>query len=611
MLDPGKCAVGWLSLLLLGFVGWARGQQDVPPDLLALSYPDMVLYNGKVLTVDEKFSIAEALAVRDGKILAVGTTDRILKMAGPKTDRVDLQGSTVTPGFIDAHSGQFLGAHRAWGPDWLPNFSQMTFEKLDDGLRMIKAEVEKARPGEWVFVNPFRTAASYQLNRALLDSIAPNNPLMVTLDNTTGMLNSKAISYIPPDITTGIYRDEKGEPTGRISGWAYGVLTYEVIPWPEGKAFEDIVQRQKDILQKINRMGVTSIGYRMTGLATTILKTLYDRGELPLRIRVTSEIVRLNQHAERYLKRIGNLMGVGNEWFKIAGATISSFDPNPETGGMFVRKPRKNILPWEAWGPYGQNKLKESVEPNSGKDWHEYSDYRNALLLGKYGWNVTDMHIQGDAGVELALEIFDKIGKETPVKGKRYGMVHGLMRPQDLVNRLAGYESQLSMAPSLFRGEQATQLQSWYGADEVAGMLPVRDLIDSGLKPILEVTNSAGFVTRAAAGPTQETSSRRTREPSYQLYLESMQAFITRKNATTGKIWGPNQKISREEALRMATSWASRFYFDDKIMGTVEPGKLADLVILGGDFLAVPEEEISKIPVLKVIVGGRVTYEKK
>ena len=94
-------------------------------------------------------------------------------------------------------------------------------------------------------------------------------------------------------------------------------------------------------------------------------------------------------------------------------------------------------------------------------------------------------------------------------------------------------------------------------------------------------------------------------------YLEGMEAFITRKNLTTGRLWGPSQRISREEALRMATIWAARFYDDEKIMGSIEPGKLADLVVLGGDYMTVPEEGISDIPVLKVIVGGKATYERK
>ncbi len=578
------------------------GQAGLPPEILA--YADMVLYSGKVLTADEPFTIAEAVAVRDEKILAVGSTDRILKMAGPKTVRIDLQGNTVTPGFIDVHSNGFQGGHGPSGPSWLPNYSRIRFEALDDGLRQIKQAVEKAPAGEWVFVKAFRTDAAYQVTRQLLDPISPNNPLLMTLDNTTGVVNSKGLAQVPEDVRAGIFKDDNGEPTGKIAGWAYGVLTYEILPWPEGEALEEMIQKEKKRLVAINRMGVTSLGGRLNGLATVITRELQRRGEVPLRIRISSEIARLNPHTERYLKRIGNLMDVGDEWFKIAGMTTSSLDSNGTNAGIMTRQPKHNMMPWDAYGPYGQNKWRDMVEP--GKDWRKYSDYETSRLSAKYGWNVTDFHIKGDGGVELALEVFDKINQETPIKGKRYGMVHGTMRPPDLLKRLAAYDVMLSESPEyLFRGANYVDyLEKQYGADAVAGMLPVRNIIDSGLKPILEVTNTAAFREDARAGLRKFLDDQG-------LYLSSMELFITRRNDQTGKVWGPDQKISREEALKMATAWAARFYGDEKIMGTIEPGKLADLVVLGGDFMSVPAEEVSELPILKVIVGGKVTYEKQ
>lgn len=574
---------------------FVRGQADLPAELM--HYADMVLYNGKVLTVDDKFTIAQAVAVRDGKILAVGNTDRIVRMAGPRTVRIDLEGGTLTPGFVDVHSEGGPGTHGPGGPSYLPNYhGGLRFEKVDDGLRMIKEAVDKAPRGEWVFCQVFRTAAAYQLTRQMLDSIAPNNPLLVTLDNTTGIVNSKGFAYVPDDVKAGIYKDEKGEPTGRIAGWAYGTLTYEILPWPEGAAFEKMIDETKERLRSINSIGVTSLGSRHSGLALTILKEIYRRGELPLRIRVDSEIARLNPHTERYLKRVGNLMEVGDEWFKIAGMTVSSVDSNGNNGGYLTRNAKRVLESWDAYGSYGQNKWREMVEP--GKDWKDYSDYKNTLVAAKYGWNVTDMHIQGDAGVELFLEAMDQINKTTPIKGKRFGMVHGSMRPPDLAKRLAGYDAVLSFDPTyVFRGKGFADLEKLYGADAVAGMSPIRGVIDSGLKPVLEVTNGIG----------ESYSGKKWGEP---LHLIFMQLFITRKNDSTGKIWGPQERITRQEALRMSTTWAARFYSDEKILGTIEPGKLADFVMLGGDFMTVPEEQISQMPILKVIVGGKVTYQK-
>ena len=216
---------------------------------------------------------------------------------------------------------------------------------------------------------------------------------------------------------------------------------------------------------------------------------------------------------------------------------------------------------------------------------------------------MTEFHIQGDGGVELAVEVFDKINQQTPIKGKRFGMVHGLMRPPDLLARLADYDVQLLMnAKYLFRGaDTITQLETMYGPDKVAGMSPVRSVIDAGLKPTLELTNMLSTGGGMDLSEYYENN----------FYLQAMEHFITRKNNDTGRVWGPHERITREEALKMATAWAARFYGDEDIMGTIEPGKLADLVVLGGDFMTVPAEQISDLPILKVIVGGKITYEKK
>ncbi|MBI3940087.1 MAG: amidohydrolase family protein [Acidobacteria bacterium] len=593
------------GLILLFLFAFAPGpvnfallaQADLPPEIVA--YADMVLYNGKVLTVDEKFTVAQAVAIRDGKILVAGDTSRILKMAGPKTVRIDLQGGTATPGFIESHGTGAQGNHGPGGPSYMKTYTSLRCEALDDCLRGIKAWAEKIPAGEWVFVNLFRTAAAYQVTLPLLDQIVPNNPLLVNMDNTTGFVNSKAFAtlkdYMSDEyIQSGIYRDKDGKPTGRIAGAVYGVLTYEIIPWPEGAHLEEMIQKQIVQMRFLNRMGLTSWGTRHGGLPITILREIVSRGQSPLRIRATSELARLNPRTEAYLKRTGNMMELGDEWFKIASMTISSIDSNATNAGILTRQPMRQMESWYAFGPKGQNKFTDMVAP--GYDWRKYSDYGNAFVAAKYGWNVTDLHIKGDGGVELMLEAFDKINETIPIKGKRYGMAHGTMRPPDLAKRLAVYDAQLSENPYyLFRGkEYSGYLEKQYGADAVAGMLPIRGLIDVGLKPVMEVTRASGWSERSPNN----------------FYLEALEQFITRKNNDTGRVWGPNEKITRVEVLRMATAWGTRFSGDEKILGTLEPGKLADLVVLGGDYMAVPEEQISELPILKVIVGGKVTYDK-
>ncbi|MBI3940039.1 MAG: amidohydrolase family protein [Acidobacteria bacterium] len=611
--------------IMLSLAGWALpvlyALQNLPAEIL--HYADMVLYNGKVLTADDKFTTAQAVAVRDGKFLAIGDSAAILKMAGPGTQKIDLQGKSLVPGFYDPHSGNLLGGVPAGGSalSWVnDNMFRIGADTVDDLLRGIKGGVDSAKPGDWVFFGILRTAAGYQLNRKILDTVSPNNPILATYDTTAGIINSKALAMIPKDVKEGLFVDEKGDPTGHIRGWALGVLEMEILPYPDDKRMEEMIQFQKEIFEKINSVGVTTVGSRASGIPVTIVSELYRRGELPLRVRLSHEFGRQNPQMERYLKRMGNFNNLGNEWLKIAGATSTVVDSNAGNGGFFTRSAKRQHLPGDAFGPFGQNKWGMMFQEEDG--WKK--EFQNTVLLGRYGWNVTDMHIEGDAGVQMMVDAWDEINKTRPVKGKRFGMVHGFMRPPDLVARMATYDAILSMAPIIGFFDKGVEqsIVTQYGADQMAGNHPIRTLIDAGLKPALEVTNGLGInplekrvkrVTSGRAAQIMESSTIFGR--AWQLYgtrwyMQNLEKFITRKNEETGKVWGPNERITRQEALWMGTNWASRFYSDEKILGTIEPGKLADMVVLGGDYMTVPEEDISEIPVLTVIVGGKVTYQK-
>ncbi|MBI3940067.1 MAG: amidohydrolase family protein [Acidobacteria bacterium] len=625
MRDPNRTNFFVLGMALSVTVALAfpvlRAQQDLPSQVL--HYADMVLHNGKVLTADDKFTVAQAVAVRDGKFLAIGDSAAILKMAGPKTQKIDLQGKTLVPGFYDPHSGNLLGSVPAGGSalNWInDNTFQIGADTVDDLLRAIKQGVDQVKPGEWVFFGIVRDDAAYQLNRKLLDSVAPNNPMLICYDTTAGVVNSKALSVLPKDVKEGLFLDDKGEPTGQIRGWALGVLEMEALPYPDDKRLEEMIQLQKGVFEKINSLGVTTMGSRAWGLPLTIVSELYRRGELPLRVRLSHEMGRQNPQMERYLKRMGNFRDLGDDWLKIAGATSTVVDSNEGNAGMFTRSPKRQRLPGDAYGPFGQNKWALMFQEQDG--WKK--EFHNTVLLGQYGWNVTDMHIKGDAGVEMMVDAWDEINKTRPVKGRRFGMVHGLMRPPDLARRMANYDAVLSLAPLIGfmdkGSEQAIVIQ--YGADQMAQTHPIRSLIDLGLKPVLEVTNGLGLdplgqrAKRLVVGQAAQgiegggMFGRAWKLYGAKWYMMNLEKFITRKNEATGKVWGPGERITRQEALWMGTRWASRFYGDEKTLGTIEPGKLADLVILGGDYMTVPEEDISEIPVMTVIVGGKISYER-
>ncbi len=560
--------------------------QKLPPEVLA--YADIVFYNGKVLTGDEKFSIAEGVAVRDAKILAVGESARLLEMAGPKTRKIDLNGNSVIPGFVIPHDHSILSRTDTV----IRRLGQLT--NLDDFLRELKATADAAKPGKWLIVEALRARALVEgLNRRILDSVAPNNLVQVLFDESMSVVNSRALSSISLDMP-GVLRDENGEPNGHLRGGVSAMIVYEMAEWPED--LEPLIQEERETLAKYPSVGVTMVGGRASGLHVTILRELWSREQLPVRVRVSHEFPRHNLHAEAYFKRLGNLMGLGDDWFKISGATVGPVDSVASVGGTLSLRPKIWVPPVGGFGPYGQNKWASSrtgaYDPREQDvRWKERGEYRSVILANRYGWNVTDMHGQGDGAMAIVLEAVEKANQEKSLVGKRFGTSHNIMRTPEQIRRMVELGMTVSISPKYLFDRDVTPYQRQYGADAVNRMSPVKSMINSGMKPALEPNQSV-------------------RSSEFTSYLRYLENFITRQNEHDGRVWGPEERVSRQEALWMATVWSARYYFEEERVGSIEPGKLADLVVLGGDYMTVPEEEISDIPVLMTVIGGKVAFEK-
>ena len=559
-----RYAMGLLMLFCLAAgSAWGQRGQDLPPEVIA--YADIIFYNGKVLTADENFTLEQAVAIRNGKFLAVGNSVRILAMAGPRTRRVDLEGRSVIPGLIADHEhGAFVGnvAKRGQG-------GTVQFKDVASGLEEIKAEVAKFPPGLELYMRgPSKKALVVDVTLAQLDAAAPENPISISCQNNQVIVNSLMLKKLSPDIQ-GILKDENGNPTGQLRGAAAGTVIYEFMPQEDSSTQ---LERQKQTFRRYFSQGLTTIMGRGQGLALTILRDLWVKGELEPRVRIHHEFLRSQARPEAFLKRIGNLTDFGDDQLKIIGATVQVVDGATGSGAAFTDIPKINQVVGDPYNNHGQNKWEETGNVAT-------SDRQNIILANRYGWTIGALHSAGDRSNDALLEALHEAHQEKSLVGRHFGIDHQAMIRESHFELMKEMDINPIMYDSAIAGNNETWVYQ-YGADAVYNMTPARSVIDAGLKPAIEIPGG----------------------------MEAIRAFVTRKS-DDGRVWNPEQKVTRQEALYMYTSWAARYSGEQDILGSIEVGKLGDLVVLGGDYMTWPEDELDALRVLMTVVGGNVVYE--
>ena len=569
-----KIATVSFLLVALAPIGHLLAQAGTfPAEILA--YPDIILHNGQLLTADDDFTIAEAVALRGNVFMAVGSNTEVLRLAGPQTQRIDLRGRSVVPGLIDTH------LHQAWVVQLAKRggSGRTSFEDTASGLSEVSEIIAKAKPGEWLYMGgPDNKALITDLTLEQLDRVSPANPVVITTTNNLGFVNSLALKSIDLDIG-GVEKDPGTDrPTGIVSGFALGTLTYERMPIPPQA--EGALELQQEVFRKLNSQGLTTIIGRAQGTSISVLKELWAQGKLTARVRVCHEFVRQNAQAESYLKRIGNLSGFGDDWMKIIGTTVQPVDGTSGAGAILTAMPKQREIPDSPFGKFGQNKYE-----NYGSTL-EKSEYHTIILANRYGWNIACLHSQGDGAADMLLKAFAEANQEKPLEGT-WAFDHALSRTPENIAKAKELGVIFSVAPKYLFIDSPTRLVFQFG-EGVHRMTPVRDMIQAGMKPVMEADISG----------------------KYSAPLWNMAALITRTDEQ-GKIWGNAQGITRQEALWMKTNWAASYGGDEKILGTITPGKLADLVVLGGDYLKVPEDQIAELSIDLTIVDGTIVYDRE
>lgn len=602
-------------IILIVAAGILPALAQVPSELIA--YPELILTNGKVITVDSSFTVAEAVAVRDGRILTVGTTTDIRRLAGPSTKVIDLAGKSVVPGFI-ASDGDNAFAGGDLYKDTMVNGkvgAKVTGASVAEMLDKVRSLVRESAPGSPVFV---RMADEFvndfvKLTIRDADALAPNNPLMLAFSSSEGLVNTpmleRAFAAGLPRNHMGVVKDASGRPTGQLFSVALGMVGWNLRDWPE--LTEEIFKEQEKINRDLTGVGITTVTGHASGYTLTIMSQLFHDGRLSLRFRPDIDFARQNPLAAQFLRRTPNLVnfGLGNGMIRIVGAAVGPVDGASDDGGILTNEAKLRVHQEVGGGPYGRNKWTGSSFNN--KHWDDLTpdekiqtEAGTLMLLRKHGWNIGGNHNMGSQATTIVIETLTAAEKQSDIKVKkllaRNSLDHNLIwdpktiaLARTLGDSIAFGLNEEVFDPRVVRGED--MLMSQYG-ERLARIQPVKDLVQAGLNVHFE-----------GASPNKPP-------------LWAIERFVTRKagfmprrerggGAPVQRTWGPDQAVDRKQALRMVTINAAKFISEEKVLGSIEKGKYADMVVLNGDFMTVADDKIDELEPVMTIVGGKVVHQ--
>ncbi len=539
---------------------------------------DRVYVNGNIYTVDEKFSKASAIAVKDGKFIYVGDDAGVKAHIGPLTFVLDLEGKTVIPGLHDAHVHIRYGERELYPriPDIRASIGEWaSVERMQEVIKRCLATGEGMRPGpepRWLVLSGWMSDVwdPPEFRKDLIDAVAPNNPVYIRRYTHGSAANSKALELAgitrdTPDPPGGhIKKDMKGEPTGEFVERAPSQLTRLIPPLPPMTDYE-ISRNLVEGTQLAVASGLTTIhGASMTGYEEVQRRIkLYEVGLLRIRI---NEMVR-----EDAAKKLGKPLNYNNKYF-VRSAKSFADGALGSRGALFLEE--YSDYP----GYRGEARRSEDELAQS------------ATELLKIGFNMR-IHCIGDAANRIAINAYERALKATGKDGKdvRFALEHCQVLTADDIPRLAKLGIVASMQP-LHATEDMHFAESRIGPERIKYAYIWRDLLDLGVV--------------VATGTDYSVS---PYNPFYTLH-----AAITRQDRDNNPPggWFPEQAMTREQALRAATMAGAYVMFAEDILGSMEVGKLADFVVIPVDYMTIPAEDIWKIEPEMTVIGGEIVYTR-
>ena len=524
---------------------------------------DLIIKSARVYTMDGSRPLAEAVAVLDNRIIAAGSNNDLKHLEGPGTEFIDGSGTTVMPGFIDAHSHPG-GINDVTGAD-------VNLRSIEEIKAAMHAQAGATTPGQWVIGNKYddtKLSEGRPVNRHDLDEAVPDQPAIIRhRGGHTAVVNSKGLEVAgvragTPDPEGGSFGRENGELTGFVAETALTEVMEKAGEWPE-------------ITREVRRQGVAYLSRAMAAAGLTSTTDSWGSVESLVAFQDAREagelLTRLSfmpygpSGLYSDLKSAGIRSGFGDEWIRF-GAVKYWADGSASERTMRMSTPFQGRP-----GDFGILTM-DQAEIDAAVD--------DAVANG---WRI-GIHANGDITIDMVLKAYERALDGREGDNPRFRIEHCSLVNPDLLQRI----KDTGAIPTPFYTYAHYHGNKWvdYGEEKMQWMFAHRSFLDYGI-PVAPASDYT-------PGPF---------EP-----LMAIQSMVTRTDFQ-GRIWGPNQRITVGEAMKICTVNGAYASMEEDIKGSITPGKLADLVILASDPHQTPANEIKKIPVLRTIVDGRTVFQ--
>jgi len=566
-------------MLTLLLCGPSAPAQDRPP-------AETILVGGNIQTLDTRQPRAEAIAIGGGRILSVGSSRSIRRLAGPETMIIELNGKHVLPGFIETHC-HAIGVGRNSLVE--PYVELSTIPEIQAWLRK---QSEITPRGRWITVP--RTPVTRLLERRHptareLDAGCSTHPVVFTAARKSS-LNSRAFEILGveagdqslPDGTGKILSDRSGQPWIIADG---GRVLSEFLPRREFTDEETLTSMTR-VMQRYNEVGITSIFERATSAeGVRLFRELHKRGQLTVRSTLTiRQQFQSSQQVAEFSESLGLKTGDGDDWVRIGPLKIT-LDGGIHWGTTRLRE------------PYGQKRINfyRLDDPDYRGDLRYSVQQMQAIFTEAYrqGWQMC-VHVTGDGGVEALLEALEAVNRDVPIHTRRFTLTHAYFPASDQIPRMKALGLGVDTQSYLYFRD-ADAIAKIYGRSWAGRLIGLGDWVRGGI-PV--ATNSDHMV---GLDPDHAMNA-------FNPFL--MLSLAVSRRDEFGNVYGPHQKLSRIEALRCVTTNAAWLGFDEHRKGMLKSGYLADLCVIDRDYLACPEEEISRIKVLLTMVDGKIVFDR-